>query len=106
MPVRNKIGLEIRRNIFDALRLESVYFNGALDDDEFLSRIYTLDKLPSYDSRFETAAGDIWQHTVNNDDWEPDWVFSDRRFSLTSCSDEEFLKFLCETIHCPVRDRT
>jgi hypothetical protein len=61
-----------------------------------------LDSLPSTDSRFKTAAGDIWQHRVNNYDWENDWVFYDGRFNLMNGDDKTF-SFLCETIHPVVR---
>ncbi|MGR3311974.1 abortive infection family protein [Roseovarius indicus] len=100
-PISIKRG--IRQNIFDGLRLEGVSFSGVMDDLEFLNRIYLLDLLHSFDSRFESASGDIWQHTVNNEDWDSDWIFSDRRFNLASCSDDDFLKFLCETVHPVVR---
>jgi hypothetical protein len=33
--------------------------------------------LPSNDPRFNDAAGDIWQHRINNFDWDIDWVFYD-----------------------------
>ncbi|MEM6657471.1 MAG: abortive infection family protein [Pseudomonadota bacterium] len=95
----NSISPQTRQNIFDGLRLEQVRYCGEMDHDEFLSRLYLLESFPSFDQRFDNAAGDIWQHTVNNYDWDDDWVFSDRRFKLTSCSDQEFLKFLCETVH-------
>jgi len=37
-----------------------------------------LDKIESHDGRFENAAGDIWQHRVNNpQDWNDDWVLLD-----------------------------
>lgn len=97
------ISRDIRINILDALRLEHVAWNGALDDVEFLSRIYDLQALPSHDSRFKDAAGDIWQHRFNNDDWEQDWVFSDERFGLTDGPTEQFLRFLCEVVHPIVR---
>lgn len=74
-----------------------------MEESEFLSRLYNLASLPSYDSRFEDAAGDIWQHRVNNYDWGDDWVFSDRRFNLMNGDDDAFLSFLCETIHPVVR---
>ena len=76
---------------------------GRLDETAFLSRLYDLQNLPSTDSRFENAAGDIWQHRVNNWDWENDWVFYDPRFSLERGDDEILLRFLCETIHPVVR---
>jgi hypothetical protein len=94
---------DVRRNILDGMRLEGVLWRGELDDVEFLSRLYDLKQLPSHDNRFKDAAGDIWQHTVNNDDWEPDWVFGDDRFALLNGSADSFLRFLCEVVHPVVR---
>jgi hypothetical protein len=49
----------------------------------WVPRLFELDKLPSTDSRFKDAAGDIWQHCVNNpQDWPADWVFTDGRLNL------------------------
>lgn len=101
--MQNTVSKEVRRNIFDALRLEKVFYGGRLGDFGFLSRLYDLDEFPSYDSRFATSAGDIWQNCENNEDWEFDWIFSDRRFDLLHCSDKSFLAFLCETVHPVVR---
>ena len=53
-----------------------------------------------------TAAGDIHQHRINWSDWDDDWVFYDNRFNLIRVSDEEFLRFLCETVHPVVRPIT
>lgn len=94
---------EVRVNIVDGLRLEAVSWRGLLDDVEFLSRLYDLEKLPSHDARFKDAAGDIWQHCINNDDWDANWVFGDKRFGLMDGSSEGFLRFLCETVHPVVR---
>jgi hypothetical protein len=94
---------DVRTNILDGLRLEHVAWNGELDDVEFLSRLYDLQALPSHDNRFKDAAGDIWQHRFNNDDWDGDWVFSDERFGLTDGPTEQFLRFLCEVVHPVVR---
>jgi hypothetical protein len=92
-----------RRALFDVLSIEVAHWSGRLDEPEFLSRIWELDRLPSYDGRFRDAAADIWQHRINNNDWEPDWIFSDPRFALKSCDDETLLRFLVETIHPVVR---
>ena len=94
---------QTRVNILDGIRLEGVRWNGALDDVEFLSRIFDLHELPSLDARFKDAAGDIWQHCINNDDWEPDWVFSDDRFNLLDGPVDTFLSFLCEIVNPVVR---
>lgn len=93
----------IRQNIFDGIRLEGVFWAGQLDDVDFLSRLFDLKSMPSYDSRYRDAAGDIFQHRHNNYDWEDDWVFGDARFNLSHCDDATFLKFLCETLHPVVR---
>lgn len=74
-----------------------------MEESEFLSRLYNLSSLPSGDSRFKDAAGDIWQHRVNNFDWDDDWVFYDPRFNLINGDDDVFMAFLCETIHPVVR---
>lgn len=94
---------EVRVNVIDGLRLENIAWQGELDDVEFLSRLYDLQALPSGDDRFKNAAGDIWQHCINNDDWDPYWVFGDKRFGLIDGRAETFLRFLCETVHPVVR---
>lgn len=92
-----------RRDILDALVAEGVHLYGRLQETDFLSRIWDLDSMSSTDPRFSNATGDIWQHRVNNYDWEDDWFFYDSRFRLMDGDDETFLRFLCETIHPVVR---
>uniref|UniRef100_E6QWR9 Abortive infection protein-like C-terminal domain-containing protein n=1 Tax=mine drainage metagenome TaxID=410659 RepID=E6QWR9_9ZZZZ len=86
-----------RRDIVDELRLRNTQWNGRLDEVEFLGRLYSLDKLPSHDKRFEDMAGDIFQHRINNLDWDEWWIFEDSRLQLDD--DERFLNLLCEMIH-------
>jgi len=100
----NKITEITRRNIFDFIQVEGFWWAGRLEETAFLSRIFDLSKMESYDSRFPNAAGDIWQHRVNNpNDWEDDWIYTDPRFNLLGCDDSLFLNFLCEMIHPLVR---
>jgi hypothetical protein len=94
---------DVRVNIVDGMRLEQIAWQGGLDDVEFLSRLYDLQKLPSHDGRFKDASGDIWQHCINNDDWDHYWIFGDDRFGLVDGSVEAFLRLLCETVHPVVR---
>ncbi len=82
---------------------EGVDWAGRLDGPAFLSRLFDLQSLPSTDHRYNDAAGDIWKHTVANDDWDYDWIFHDSRFNLLGGDDEVLLRFLCETIHPVVR---
>ncbi|WP_327708884.1 serine/threonine protein kinase [Streptomyces sp. NBC_00464] len=92
-----------RMRLFDTLRLQGTDWAGRLEEAEFLKRIFNLNAFESYDSRFKTAEGDIYQHRANNDDWELDWVFTDERFGLRSGPDSVLLRFLSEMLHPVVR---
>jgi hypothetical protein len=98
-----KISEITRRAILDSIEIEQINYAGRLEESEFLGRIFDLESLPSTDGRFSNAAADIWQHRVNNHDWDNNWVFYDSRFNLLRGDDELFLRFLCETIHPVVR---
>jgi hypothetical protein len=92
-----------RRDIVDTIRLENISWNGRLGEIEFLSRFYNLEELPSTDRRFSDMSGDIFQHRINNDDWQKDWVYEDSRLNILKGSDENFIGFLCEMLHPIVR---
>ncbi len=93
-----------RRNIVDGLKINRVAWQGRLEDVEFLQRLYDLESLPSYDTRYKNAADDIWQHRVNNPtDWTDDWIYEDARFNLLHGPTDTFLRFLCEVVHPVVR---
>lgn len=82
-----------------------ICYHGRIDEIDFLQRLYPIASMPSTDPRFRNAQGDIWQHTVNNSDWDDCWVFTDERFSLLNGNDDEYLlKFLCEMFNPIVRD--
>ena len=87
---------------FDNKRIHYGYY-GRLNEIDFLKRIYDLKSLPNYDNRFDDAEGDIWQHTINNDDYDDGWVFEDDRFELLKGEDEVLMKFLCAVFHPAVR---
>jgi AbiJ N-terminal domain 3/Abortive infection C-terminus len=93
-----------RRDAFDMLTLDGINWAGRLEEPDFLARIWDLADMRSTDGRFKDAAGDIWQHRVNNpQDWEDDWVFTDGRFDLMHGDDETLLRFLAEMVHPAVR---
>jgi len=98
-----EVSESVRRNIIDGLKLDGIRWYGILNDVEFLGRLYELKKLPSHDSRFKDAAGDIWQHRINNDDVDDDWIYGDERFNLLGGPSADFLRFLCEIVHPVVR---
>lgn len=92
-------------DFFESKRVHYGYY-GRLTEIDFLKRIYDLNAMPSYDSRFDDAEGDIWQHAINNDDYDNGWVFEDERFGLLNGDDEVLLKFLCAVFHPAVRVET
>jgi hypothetical protein len=113
----NNITEITRRDIIDLFRegyIESSWlgdekffysYYGRLNEIEFIEKLYPLDKMPSYDTRFKNAKEDIWQHTVvNNNDWESDWIFEDERFELLKGNDLVLLSFLCAVFHPENRD--
>lgn len=102
-PAPIKISELTRRDIIDFISIEGVNWAGRLEESEFLSRIYNLKEMPSGDSRFPDALGDIWQHRINNYDWDDDWVFYDPRFNLLNGDDSSLLRFLSEMLHPAVR---
>ena len=87
----------------DMMSIDSVRWAGRLEEPEFLARIWDLKAMPSTDSRYKSADGDIYQHRVNNWDWEDDWLFGDPRFNLQNCPDALFLQFLRQVVHPVVR---
>ena len=94
---------EIRDVLMEGIYKAEFYFYGTESETSFLERIVDLSHLPSTDSRFENMIGDIWQHTVNNDDWEADWIFTDDRLNLKH-NDQLFKEFLEQVFHPIVRD--
>jgi hypothetical protein len=90
-----------RQAILDEMNVRNAWWGGRLDDVAFLSRLYPLAELPSYDRRYADAEGDIYQHRVNNNDWLDDWIYDDPRLELHD--DEKFLRLLAETVHPAVR---
>lgn len=92
-----------RRNIADSFVLEKICWWGRFEEQRFLARLYDLSRIPSSDPRFENASQDIFQHRQRNLDWADDWVFYDSRFNLLGGSDDQFLRFLCETVHPAVQ---
>jgi hypothetical protein len=92
-----------RRAIIHDIKSGAGTWHGALSEIEFLDRLYNLDRMPSRDGRVTNLRSEIWQHCVNNSDWEYDWVFSDDRIDLLHADDSTFLRFLAEMLHPVVR---
>lgn len=106
MQIKNKITDVTRQHTADEMQLEKIWFHGNQNEPDFLARLYNLKNLPSRDSRYSNAYDDIWQHMVNNNDWDIDWIYTDPRINLLHCEDDQYLKFLSMTLHPIVRTNT
>ena len=75
---------------------------GRLNLIDFLKYFWDLDNMPSTDPRFLTASDDIWQHMINNSDWEYDYLFRDY-LNLIYGPDDQLFRFLEYVVHPTVR---
>ena len=99
----NKITKITRYTVLEVLdTYMATDFYGRLNEVEFWERIFNLEKLPSTDSRYPDMKSDLWQHRVNNNDWDDNWYID--KFDLLETEDAKFLKFLAEFFHPEVRD--
>lgn len=103
MKSKNKITDVTRRHIADEMTIGKIWYHGNQSEPDFLARLFDLKSLPSRDYRYTNAYDDIYQHMVNNNDWEIDWIYSDPRINLLYCADETYLTFLSMTVHPRVR---
>ena len=90
-----KISREIKIEIFDAIKQQPNVFGLANDGEaliEFINEIWILNRMPSEDPRYQDATGDFYQHTINNDDWDTDYIFL-TRLKLAE-NDEKFIAFI------------
>lgn len=91
------ISKKIKSELFKALKKEPNAF-GKDDNIEFLNEIWDLRAMPSEDDRYKDAHGDVFQHTINNDDWDIDYLFIDR---LNLFEDDKIFSKFIETIVSP-----
>lgn len=106
MEQKNKITDVTRRQIADEMSLNNLWYHGSSTEPDFLARLFDLNKLPSRDYRYKNAYDDIYQHMVNNTDWDNDWLYNDPRINLSYCDDDTYLRFLALTLHPRVRTNT
>jgi hypothetical protein len=96
-----KISLKTKQEVFKTILLKENPF-GANNFDNglipFLENIWDLTSMPSTDDRFNDAASDIYQHMINNNDWEYEYLFLER---LDLFSNEIIFKKFIETLVNP-----
>ncbi len=92
---------ELKLQLFNLLKTQPEPFgdlSGANDIIPFLEMIWPLRTMPSEDPRYDDAYGDAYQHLVNNNDWDIDYLFLTRLQILEN--DEKYNLFI-ETIVSP-----
>jgi hypothetical protein len=100
-----KLNRETKQKIFKELSNQTNPF-GEFGEESFLSfldAIFDLKKLPSEDERFSNAYEDAYQHTINNYDWDEQYIFENRFDIFTD--DSAFIKFLETVVHPSFRLR-
>jgi hypothetical protein len=85
---------DLRKALLRNVARNNFTWSGTMKPPDFYGKFFDLDNLPSTDPRFKDAAGDMWQHTVNNEDWSDDFLVNDSRFSPLQLSDDDFAKFI------------
>ncbi len=103
MTIKNKITDMTRQHIADEMHLGKLLYHGNQTEPDFLGRIFNLKGMKSRDGRYDNAYDDIYQHMVNNSDWDFDWIYSDPRINLLHSDDDTYMKFLSMTLHPRVR---
>ena len=98
-----KLSKDIKIDIFDAIKSQPNVFGLQTDSESlinFISEIWDLRRMPSEDSRYADAEGDFYQHLINNDDWDIDYVFLQRLRIAEDDGDAKFIAFI-ETLLKP-----
>ncbi len=85
---------ELRERLLRLAKRNSFSWTGRIRYLDFCKQIFDLEALPSTDSRYDTALSDMWQHTLNNDDWDEDYILDDARFSPLKMTDDQFGSFI------------
>lgn len=94
------ISLDSKKEIFSLIvKSETNFLGDSYDDFEFLKEIWDIKNMPSEDNRFPNAERDIWQHMINNSDWDLDYLFIERLKLYDD--DDVFVKFI-ETVISPI----
>jgi len=94
----NDITEVLRRDILDYILNREKVFTGRLETTEFLELVWKECSIFGTYYDLEQAKQDLWQHTVNNYDWDDKYLLY-QYFRLLECEDAEFLCFLEKCVH-------
>ncbi len=91
---------KIKREIYNLISKQHNPYNENERNDilAFLIRVWDLPNMPSQDPRFTNAERDIYQHMINNDDWDYNYLFTSR---LRLLEDDEKFRTYIEAVVSP-----
>lgn len=99
-----KLSKKLKNDILNIIITQDNAFGDLSSGDgilDFLSKIWDLRIMPSTDGRYNDAYGDIYQHMVNNDDWDYEYLFITRLEILEN--DDVFQRFLQTVLNPDIR---
>lgn len=99
-----KLSKKLKNDILNVIITQDNSFGDLSNGDgilDFLSKIWDLRIMPSTDGRYNDAYGDIYQHMVNNDDWDYEYLFITRLEILEN--DDVFQRFLHTVLNPDIR---
>lgn len=99
-----KLSKKLKNDILNVIIAQDNSFGDLSNGDgilDFLSIIWDLRIMPSTDGRYNDAYGDIYQHMVNNDDWDYEYLFITRLEILEN--DDIFQQFLQTVLNPEIR---
>lgn len=88
-----------KRKILKLLRERWEHVFGELNEREFISMIYDVDRIPSSNWRFKSFYGDYHQHRINNYDWEDNRRLFDERTWIMFVEDDTLFRLLEIIVH-------
>lgn len=99
-----KLSKKLKNDILNVIITQDNSFGDLSSGDgilDFLGKIWDLRVMPSTDGRYKDAYGDIYQHMVNNDDWDYEYLFITRLEILEK--DDIFQRFLQTVLNPDIR---
>lgn len=117
-PIKNytyKLSNVTKRDIIDVLvngvecddffitETIKITWHGLIDEWDFVESICDVNKITPL-AGCGTFKNEYIRHRVNNDDFDNDWFFKDKRFPFQTGSDKDILNIICKIFHPEVRN--
>ena len=117
-PIKNytyKLSNVTKRDIIDVLmhgvettnffgtETTKITWHGVFDEWDFVESVCDVNKITPLEG-YETFKYEYIRHRINNDDFDNDWFFKDKRFPFQSGTDKDILTIICKIFHPEIRN--